>query len=169
MVNYLDPIISYLDKLVLVTIGLKDIILKVQNLLTLYSILQEKKLKDVIVFKVSKLLIHLVEVLDQVWEHYLLVKLKKNILHRLLQHFPFSHLQKYLILLLNPITRHFLYINLLKTLMLFKLFIMKLYMISVSELLNLQHQVMVILTISYLLLCLVSLVLLDSQVNLTPI
>ena len=120
MVNYLDQIISFSVKLVLVIIGLKDIILKVQNLLTLYSILQEKKLKDVIVFKVSKLLIHSVVVPDLVWVHYLLVKLKKNILHRLLPLSQFSHLQKYPTLLLNHIMPHFLYINLSKTLMLFK-------------------------------------------------
>ena len=153
MVNYLDQIISFSVKLVLVIIGLKDIILKVQNLLTLYSILQEKKLKDVIVFKVSKLLIHSVVVPDLVWVHYLLVKLKKNILHRLLPLSQFSHLQKYPTLLLNHIMPHFLYINLSKTLMLFKSSITKPFMISVSEPLNLQPQPMVTLTISYLSLC----------------
>ena len=54
LVNSSDPITSFSDKLVLVTTGLKVIILKVLNLLTQYSMLLEKKLKVAIASKVSK-------------------------------------------------------------------------------------------------------------------
>ena len=54
-------------KLVLVTTGPSVTTLKVQNLLTPYSMLLEKKLKDAIVFKVSKSLTHSVVEQDQVW------------------------------------------------------------------------------------------------------
>ena len=52
--NYSDQTISFLDKQVPETIGQKDITLKELNSLTQFLMLQENKLKDVIVFKVSK-------------------------------------------------------------------------------------------------------------------
>jgi len=67
-VNYSDPITSFLDKPELVTIGLKVTILKVLNLLIQFLMLSEKKLKVVIVYKVSKLPTHLEVVPDLVWE-----------------------------------------------------------------------------------------------------
>ena len=53
-VNFSDLIILFSDKLVLVTIGLRDIILKVLNLLIQSLMLSERNLKDAIAFKVSK-------------------------------------------------------------------------------------------------------------------
>merc|ERR1712223_1692081 len=67
-VNYLDLIILFSDKLELVTTGLKDIIPKELNSLTVSSMLSEKKLKVVIASKVSKSLTHWEEVLVPVWE-----------------------------------------------------------------------------------------------------
>lgn len=52
----------------LVTIGLKVITLKELNSLIKFLMLSEKKLRDVIVFKDSKSVILLEEVLDLVWE-----------------------------------------------------------------------------------------------------
>jgi hypothetical protein len=66
-VNFSDLTTSSSVKLVLVTTGLKVTTLKVLNLLIPFSMLLEKKLKDAIVFKVSKLLTHLVVEQDQVW------------------------------------------------------------------------------------------------------
>ena len=63
LVNFSDQITLFLDKLELVTIGQKDIILKVLNLLILCLMLLEKKLKVVIASKVSKSLIPSVVVL----------------------------------------------------------------------------------------------------------
>jgi hypothetical protein len=57
-VNSSDLITSSSVKLVLVTTGPRVTTLKELNLLTPYSMLLEKKLKDVIVFKDSKLLTH---------------------------------------------------------------------------------------------------------------
>jgi len=56
------------DKPELVTIGPKDTIPKELNSSTPFSMLSEKKLKDVIAFKVSKLPTPLEEELDLVWE-----------------------------------------------------------------------------------------------------
>jgi len=98
--------------------------------------LLEKKLKDVIVSKVSKSLTHSVVVPDLVWVHSLSPKSEKNILIELWKLSQSSHPQKSPILLLNHIMLLFQYINLLKMLMKFKLLIMKLFMIYVSELLN---------------------------------
>jgi len=53
-VNFSDLITLFSDKLVPVTTGLKVTILKVLNLSILYSMLLEKKLKVVIVYKDSK-------------------------------------------------------------------------------------------------------------------
>jgi hypothetical protein len=66
-VNSSDLTTSSSVKPVLVTTGPRVTIPKVQNLLTPYSMLLEKKLKDAIVFKVSKSLTHLVVEQDQVW------------------------------------------------------------------------------------------------------
>ncbi len=98
--------------------------------------LLEKKLKVAIASKVSKLLTHSEVVLDLVWVHSLSPKSEKNILTELWKLSQFSHPQKSPILLLNHITLLFPSINLLKMPMKFKLLIMKLFMISVSELLN---------------------------------
>jgi len=68
--NYSDQITLFLDKLELVTIGPKDIILKVLNLLIQFLMLLEKKLKDVTVYKDSKLPTLWEEVLDPVWEPF---------------------------------------------------------------------------------------------------
>jgi hypothetical protein len=66
-VNSSDLTTSSSVKLVLVTTGPRVTIPKVQNLSTPYSMLLEKKLKDAIVFKVSKSLTHSVVEQDQVW------------------------------------------------------------------------------------------------------
>ena len=68
MVNSLDQTTSYSVKPELVTIGLKDITLKVPNLSTQSSMLSEKKLKDATAFKDSKSPTHWEVVLDQEWE-----------------------------------------------------------------------------------------------------
>jgi len=98
--------------------------------------LLEKKLKDVIASKVSKSPTPSVVVLDLVWVPSLSQRSEKNILTELWKLSQFSHPQKSPIPLLNHITLLFQFINLLKMLMKFKLSITKLYMISVSELLN---------------------------------
>ena len=54
MVNFSDQTILSSAKPELVTIGPKDITLKGLNLLTQFLMLLEKKLKDVIAYKVSK-------------------------------------------------------------------------------------------------------------------
>jgi len=143
LVNSSDLITSFSDKLVLVTIGLKVIILKVLNLLTQFLMLLEKKLKVAIASKVSKSHTLLVVVLVPVWVPFLSLRLEKNILIELWKLSQFSHPQKYLILLLNHIMLPFQYINSLKMLMKYKLLITKPFMISVSELLNLPPQPMV--------------------------
>jgi len=96
----------------------------------------EKKLKVVIASKVSKLLTHSVVVLDLVWVHFLSLKSEKNILTELWKLSQFSHPQKSQTPLLNHITLLFQFINLLKTQMNVWSLITKLFMISVSELLN---------------------------------
>jgi len=131
--------------------------------------LLEKKLKVAIAFKVSNLPTHSVVVPDQEWEPSLSQKSENNILIELWKLSQFSHPQKSQILLLNHIMLHFQYINSLKMLMKYKLSIMKLFMISVSEPLNSPPQPMVILTILFLLPCQVLHAQSDSQVNLTPI
>jgi len=67
-VNSSDQITSFSDKLELVTIGLKVIILKELNLLTQFLMLSEKKLKVVIAYKDSKSPTLLEVVPDLVWE-----------------------------------------------------------------------------------------------------
>jgi hypothetical protein len=56
--NYSDLTTLFLVKQVLEIIGLKDIIHKVLSWSIQFLMLLEKKLKDVIAFKDSKLLIH---------------------------------------------------------------------------------------------------------------
>ena len=131
--------------------------------------LLEKKLKVAIAYKVSKYATPSVVVLVQEWVPSLFLKSEKNILIELWLLSQYSHLQKFPILLSNHIMLHFQYINLLKTPINVKLSIMKLYMISVSELLNLPPQHTVTWTISSLLLCPVLHAQSDSQVNLTVI
>ena len=70
MVNFSDQTILSSAKPELVTIGPKDITLKGLNLLTQFLMLLEKKLKDVIAFKVSKSLTLWEVVPDQEWEHF---------------------------------------------------------------------------------------------------
>ena len=70
MVNFSDQTILSSAKPELVTIGPKDITLKGLNLLTQFLMLLEKKLKDVIAFKVSKSLTLWEVVLDLVWEPF---------------------------------------------------------------------------------------------------
>jgi len=168
-VNFSDLITLFSDKLVPVTTGLRVIILKVLNLLIQFSMLLEKKLKVAIASKDSKYATPSVVVLDLVWVHSLFLKLEKNILIELWQLSQSSHHQKYPILLLNHIMLHFLYINSLRTQINVKSSIMKPYMISASELLNLPPQPMVTWTISSPLLCPVLHAQSDSQVNLTLI
>jgi len=168
-VNSSDPITSFSVKLVLVTIGPKVITPKVLNSLTQSSMLSEKKLKVAIASKVSKSPTPSVVVLVLVWVHSLSPKSEKNIPTELWKLSPSSHPQKSPILLSNLIMLLFQSINLSKMLMKSKLLIMKLFMISVSELLNLPPQPTVILTISSLLLCQVSPAQSDSQVNSTLI
>ena len=67
-VNSSDQITSFSDKPEPVTTGLKVIILKELNSLTQFLMLSEKKLKDVIAYKDSKLPTLLEEVPDPVWE-----------------------------------------------------------------------------------------------------
>jgi len=71
----------------------------------------EKKLKVVIVSKVSKYVTPSVVVLDPEWEPSLSPKSEKNILTELWLLSQYSHLQKYLIPLLNLIMLLFQYIN----------------------------------------------------------
>ena len=70
MVNFSDQTILSSAKPELVTIGPKDITLKGLNLLTQFLMLLEKKLKDVIAYKVSKSLTLWEVVLDLVWEPF---------------------------------------------------------------------------------------------------
>jgi hypothetical protein len=96
----------------------------------------EKKLKVVIASKVSKSHTHSVVVLDPVWVPSLSPKSEKNILTESWKLSQFSHPQKSLTLLLNHITLLFQSINSSKTPMNVWSLITKLFMISVSELLN---------------------------------
>lgn len=143
-VNSSDPITSFSDKLELVTTGPKDITLKVLNSLTQYSMSSEKKLKVAIASKVSKLPTLSVVVPVLVWELFLSPRSEKNIQTELWKLSQSSPHQKSLIPLLNLITLLFQSINLSKMLMKSKLLIMKPFTISVSELLNLPLQPMVI-------------------------
>ena len=70
MVNFSDQTILSSAKPELVTIGPKDITLKVLNLSTQSSMLSEKKLKDATAFKDSKSPTHWEVVLDQEWEPF---------------------------------------------------------------------------------------------------
>ena len=144
LVNSSDPITSFSDKLVQVTTGPKDITLKELNLLIQFLMSSEKKLKVAIASKVSKLHTHSVVVPVLVWVHFLSPRSEKNIQTELWRLSQFSHPQKSLIRLLNLIMLLFQFINWSKMLMKSKLLIMKLFMIYVSEHLNLQLQPMVI-------------------------
>ena len=135
-VNFSDQITSFSVKLEPVTTGLKVITLKELNWLTQFLMLSEKKLKDVIAYKDSKLPTLLEEVPDLVWELSWSPKSEKNTQIESWQLSLSSHLQKYLIPSLNHITLPYLSINSSKMPMNVWLLITKPYMISVSELLN---------------------------------
>merc|ERR1711981_1463986 len=168
-VNSSDQTTSFSDKLVPVTTGLRAIIPKVLNSLTQSSMLSERKPKDVIASKVSKLPTPSVVVPDPVWELSSSPRSEKN---TQTESWPLSqscHHQRYLIPLLSHITPPFPSISWSKMPMRLCALITKLFMISASEPLSLPPQPMVILTISSLLLLLVSPAASDSQVNLTPI
>ena len=135
-VNSSDQITSSSDKPEPVTTGLKVIILKELNWLIPFLMLSEKKLKVVIAYKDSKLPTLLEVVPDLVWELFWSPKSEKNIqIESWLLSLLYHH-QKYLIPLLNHITLPYLSINSSKMLMNVWSLIMKLFMISVSELLN---------------------------------
>merc|ERR1712113_1376077 len=102
-----------------------------------------KKLKDVIAFKVSKLLTLSEEELDQVWELFSSLKSEKNIQTESCKPSQLYHHQKSQTLLSNLTMLLYLSINLSKTLIKLWLLTMKLFMISASELLNLPPQPMV--------------------------
>jgi hypothetical protein len=145
--NFSDLIISSLDKQEPETTGQKDITLKELNLLTQSLMLPENKPKDVIAFKVSKLLTHWEEEQDQEWELSLSQKSDKNIPTELWKLSQLSPHQKFQIQSLNPTTPLYLSINWSKTLINAWLLTMKPSMISVSEPLSSPPQLMVILTI----------------------
>jgi len=163
--NFSDPITLFSDKLELVTTGPKDITLKELNLLTLFSMSAEKKLKDVIAFKDSKSPTPSEEELDLEWELSSSLKSEKNTLIELWKLSQLSHPPKSLIPLLNHTMPLFLSINWLKMLIWFSSLTMKLFMISVSELLNSPPPLMVILTTWSPLLCPELPPVLDSPVN----
>jgi hypothetical protein len=109
--NSSDQIILFLVNQVQETTGPKDITHKELNSLIQFSMLPEKKLKDVTVFKVSKLLTHWVVEQDQEWVLSLFQKSDKNIPIELCKHSQLSHLQKYLIQSLNHTTPLYQSIN----------------------------------------------------------
>ena len=142
-VNSSDQITSSSVKLEPEITGLKVTILKELNLSIQYSMLQENKLKDVIAFKVSKLLTLSEEELDQVWELFSSLKSEKNIQTESCKPSQLYHLQKSQTLLSNLTMLLYLSINLSKMLIKLWLLTMKLFMISASELLNSPLQPMV--------------------------
>ena len=70
MVNFSDQITSFSAKPEQETTGLRDTILKELSLLTQFSMLSEKKLKDATASKDSNSPTLLEEELDQEWEHF---------------------------------------------------------------------------------------------------
>ena len=168
-VNSSDPTTLSSVKPVLETTGLKVTILKELNSLTQFLMLPERKLKDVIAFKVSKSPTHSVVEQVQVWVPSSFQRSEKNILTESCKPSQSSPHQKSLTQSSNHTTLLFQSINWSKTLMSAWSLITKPFMISASELLNSQPQPMVILTIWSQLLCQVLPAVLDSQVNLTPI
>ena len=142
-VNSSDQITSSSVKLEPEITGLKVTILKELNLSIQYSMLQENKLKDVIAFKVSKLLTLSEEELDQVWELFSSLKSEKNIQTESCKPSLLSHHQKSQIQSLNHTMLLYLSINSSKMLTKSWLLTIKLFMISVSEPLNSPLQPMV--------------------------
>jgi len=165
--NCSDLITSSSDNQELVTTGPRDTTLKVLNWLTLSWIWSERKLKDVIAYKVSRSSTLWEEVLDLVWELFWSPRSRKNTLIEWWKLSPLSHLQKCLTPSLNHTTALFLFTSWSKTPMKLWSLIMKLCMISVSELWNWPPQPMVTWTIWSPLLWVVSLAAWDSQVNWT--
>ena len=168
-VNSSDLTTLSLVKPELVITGPKVIILKELNLSTQFLMLPERKLKDVIVFKVSKSPTPLVVELDQVWELSSSPKSEKNIQTESWKPSQLSPHQRSLIPSLSHTMPPFQSISWSKMLTNAWLLITKLFMISASELLSSPPQLMVILTIWSLLPCQESPAALDSQVNLTLI
>jgi len=168
-VNSSDQTTSFSDKVEPVTTGPRVTTLKELNWSIQSSMLPERKLKDVIVFKDSKSPTHWEVEQDQVWVPSLFQKSEKNIPTESWKLSQLSHHQKSLIPSLNHTTPPSQSINWLKTLMSAWLSITKLFMIFASEPLSWPLQPMVILTIWSQLLCQVSPVVLDSQVNSTQI
>ena len=169
LVNSSDQTISSSVKPEPETTGLRVTTPKELSSLTQFLMLLEKKPKDVIASKDSKLLTPLVVEQDQVWEPSLSPKSEKNIQTESCKPSQLSHHQKSQIPLLNHIMLPSQSINWSKTLMNAWLLTTKPSTISVSELLNLPPQLMVIWTIWSLLPCQESLAASDSQVNLTLI
>ena len=168
-VNFSDQTTSSSDKLVLVTTGLKVIILKELNSSTQFLMLLEKKLKVAIAFKVSKSPTPSEVELDLVWEPFSSQRSEKNIQT---ESWPLSqscHHQRSQIPSLSHIMPPFQSINSSKTPMKLCALITKLFMISVSELLSSPPQHTVILTISSQLPFQELLAASDSQVNSTLI
>ena len=95
----------------LVTIGLKVTTLKELNLLTQFWMSSERKLKDVIAYKVSKSHTHSEEVPDQVWELFWSPKSEKSIQIESWKHSQLSHHQKSQIQSLNHTMLPSQYIN----------------------------------------------------------
>ena len=93
-VNFSDLTILFSVKPEQEITGPRDIIPKELNSLTQSSMLLEKKLKDVIAFKDSKLPILLEVELDQVWELSSFQRSEKNILTESWRHSQLSHPQK---------------------------------------------------------------------------
>ena len=154
-VNSSDPTTSFSVKLVLVTTGLRVTTLKVLNSSTQFQMLSEKKLKDAIASKVSKLLTHWVVVPDLVWVPSSSPRLEKNILIELWKPSQSSHHQRSQTQSLNHTTLPSQSTNQSKTLMNAWLLITKLFTISVSEPSSSPPPLMVILTTWSQLLCLV--------------
>ena len=168
-VNSSDQITSSSVKLEPETTGLRATTLKELNSLTQFSMLPEKKLKDVIVFKDSRSLTLWEEEQDPVWEPSSFQKSEKNIPIESCKLSQLSHPQKSQIPLLNHTMLPSQSISWSKTPMSAWSLTTKPSMISASELLNSPPQPMVTWTIWSLLPCQVSPAASDSQVNLTLI
>lgn len=135
-VNYSDQTTSSSGKPEPETTGPRDTTLKVLNWSTPFWMLSERKPKDVIVYKDSKLPTLWEEVPDPVWELCWSPRSEKSIPIELWKLSPSSHPPRSLIPSLNHITPLCPSINWSKTLMNVWSLITKLCMISVSELWN---------------------------------
>ena len=168
-VNFSDQTTSSSDNPELVTTGLRAITQKVLNSLIQFLMSLERKLKDAIVYKVSKSLTLSVVVLDPVWEPSSSQRSEKNILTESCAHSPLCHPPRSQIPSLNPTTLPSPSTSWSKMPMRLCVLITKLFTISVSELLSSPPPPMVILTTWSQLPSQVSLAASDSQVNSTLI